>query len=93
MTEILTGERLEKLRGWIQPLDTEERRQRYLEGDFARPGLVKNLNRRYRWDLFYDAVNEQRYVELLGCQAAVVVLTDAHIETALRGIVPEVVPG
>lgn len=92
MTEI-TGERLEKLRGWIQPLDTEERRQRYLDGDFARPGLVTNLNRRYRWDLFYVAVDELRYAELIGCNDDGRLLTDAHIETALRGIVPEVVQG
>ena len=63
----------------IEPLDTPERRARYLAGDFPRANLVKDLDKRYRWDLFYEAkgqsiVYESHYFS-------------AHLDTALRHIV------
>jgi hypothetical protein len=77
---------LNTLRDAIAPLDTTERRERYhLAGDFPRANVVKDLDKRYRWDLFWEA----------GCLYVLsdepgrmpTDLSDAHIDTALRRIV------
>lgn len=70
------------LKAAIEPLDTAERRQVYREGKFARAELVKDLDTRYRWDLYWmvgglhgvlpDVTHDYK---------------DAHIDTALRRIV------
>jgi hypothetical protein len=70
---------LEALRNLLTPLDTPEIRQAYREGRFPRADRVKDLDTRYRWDLFYFA---RGYRVLPGD------LTDSHIDTALRRIVP-----
>ena len=70
------------MRERIAPLDTAERRSTYLRGDFPRSDAVQNLDRRYRWDLFYAA----RCQVVLGVNNGIL---GAHIETALRSIVPE----
>jgi len=62
----------------IAPLDTPERRTAYSEGRFPRSAAVKDINTRYRWDLFYAA----RAYDLLPDD-----VTNAHIDTALRHIV------
>lgn len=63
----------------IAPLDTQERRQRYLDGDFPRAFAVSDLDKRYRWDLFW-MVRPHLAVSLHG-------LKDNHIDTVLRKIV------
>ena len=75
----ITAEQLETMRSFIAPHDTDERRARYLAGDFPRAAAVQNLDTRYRWDLFYVAHIPWELLE--GCY-------DAHIETALKRIVP-----
>ena len=65
----------------IKPLDTPERRERYILGNFPRADRVKDLNKRYRWDLWWDT-DESRTL-FLGQG-----IHDAHIDTALRRIVP-----
>lgn len=76
----VSKDHLEKLSAAITPLDTDERRAAYRAGRFPRADRVNNLDKRYRWDLFWasDAISELsdgRYA-------------DAHIDTALRRIVP-----
>jgi len=56
---------------------------KYVAGDFPRADRCKDLNVRFRWDLFWaSGVSSEMY------QAD---LTDAHIDTALRKIVPDIV--
>lgn len=81
------------MRERIIPLDTETVRESYRAGRFPRADAVKDLDMRYRWDLFYAA----KCGELLdGERAGVIVrggvvssggVTSAHIDTALRRIV------
>lgn len=75
----VTPEQLEAMRQRIARLDTEPIRQAYRDGMFPRAGLVKDLDKRYRWDLFYasKASEVTRDSDL----------TMAHIDTALRKIV------
>ena len=63
----------------IHPLDTETVRDAYRRGDFPRAEMVKDLDRRYRWDLLWAAG---------GWRIIPNDVTDAHIDTALRKIVP-----
>ena len=54
----------------------------YSNGNFVRANLVKDLNKRYRWDLFWAATRfERSFREELSY------LQDSHIDTALRNIV------
>lgn len=71
------------LKAAIEPLDTELNRSWYRKGEFPRAELVKDLDTRYRWDLYWAAGGIHR------------ILPDtehsyktAHIDTALRRIVP-----
>ena len=57
-------EHLEFLRTAIVPLDTPGRRARYLAGDFTNAHKVKDLNKRYRWDLYWDATAGTHHNEL-----------------------------
>jgi hypothetical protein len=72
---------LDMLRGRIAPLDTEETRTAYRAGEFFRSDLVKDLDKRYRWDLFW-AAGGHRLLDALPPD-----VTDAHLDTALRRIV------
>jgi hypothetical protein len=70
----------------LAPLDTPERRARYLAGDYPRADLTRDLDRRYRWDLFWALPRQAR----IPITAAV--RTDASIDTALRLTVPPLSP-
>ena len=70
---------LETMRERIAPLDTPERRAIYLSGQFPRADAVKDLDVRYRWDLFYIV----KGYEIVGRGE----LTSDHIDTALRRVV------
>jgi hypothetical protein len=75
----------ERLEAAIAPLNTEHNRQMYREGKFPRAELVKDLDKRYRWDLFWASQRNDRvyyYVDVDGRS-----LNDTHIDTALRRIV------
>ena len=73
-------EHVEELRAAIAPVDTEERRATYRAGDFPRAGAVQDLDKRYRWDLLWIVgANYHHTTEGLSM---------AHIDTALRSIVP-----
>jgi len=55
---------------------------RYRNGQYPRADKTKDLNQRFRWDLFW-AVRHQFDVDLWSY------LLDEHIDTALRRIVPK----
>lgn len=63
----------------VTPLDTESARESYRTRRIPRGASVKDIDKRYRWDLFWAA----RGHELLSSEYA-----DSHIDTALRRIVP-----
>lgn len=78
----VSPEAFKRLQAAVEPLDTPERRARYLAGDFVNADRCKDLNMRYRWDLFWlvdrDAVFKEELKDL----------NDDHIDTALRRAVP-----
>lgn len=85
----VTSEHVATLRAAIAPLDTDERREFYREGRFRNADKVQDVNRRYRWDLMWVASSGRHQ------NAVRNVLwydepeyNDAHIDTALRAIVP-----
>lgn len=75
----------DKMRRLIEPFDTFENRECYRQGDFARADRVKDLNKRYRWDLFWaaNASNGHTFYQDLDVEQ----LNDAHVDTVLRSIV------
>ena len=89
----ISADIVDAMRERIAPLDTDDTRQAYREGRFPRADSVKDLDMRYRWDLFYAA----KCGELVdGDHAGAIVrggavvsgtITSAHIDTALRRIV------
>lgn len=81
MPKMKLRDHLDALREAIAPLDTAERRARYAARDIPRGDLVQDIDKRYRFDLFYAA----RAYTLLPDDVA-----DAHIDTALRRIVPAI---
>lgn len=80
-------EHLNILTNLIKPLDTPERRERYKQGDFPRADRVKDLNKRYRWDLYWDATVGDTHRSLR--DALWDYMDDTHHDTALRNIVPK----
>lgn len=67
----------------ITPLDTTERRELYRTGQFPRADQVRDLDKRYRWDLYWLVVrNGQSLPDSTDGY------NDAHIDTALRSLVP-----
>lgn len=77
-------EHLAKLKALIEPLDTEARRTQYLKGDFHNADKVRDLNKRYRWDLFWLADGKATTVKEM-----YVYMNDDHIDTALKSIVKD----
>ncbi|QXN74359.1 hypothetical protein SEA_CAFASSO_144 [Gordonia phage Cafasso] len=77
----MSPEHLEALRARIAPLDTPERRARYIAGRYPRAEHTKDLAMRYRWDLFHEVRGYQVWTVLDGYETE-------HIDTALRRIVP-----
>ena len=64
-----------------------EARNRYAAGQFPRAETTKDVNMRFRWDLAH-VVFRSNPGFLDGLYSY---LTDNHIDTALRAIVPDVV--
>jgi hypothetical protein len=82
----MKAEHFEALRAAIAPLDTPARREAYLSGRFPRAELVKDLDKRYRWDLLWGTTGSERVGFWSDLYAY---LNDDHIDTALRSIVPK----
>ena len=75
----------------VTPLDTASTRQQYRDRQIPRAEHVKDIDRRYRWDLLWAArngamagPNHLDLFELFSAEG----LEDSHIETALKAIVP-----
>lgn len=77
MAAKIAGAQLDAMRAGVAPLDTPDNRAAYREGRFARADRTRDVDMRYRWDLYWAS-----RVRLDGD------LTSAHIDTALRTIVP-----
>lgn len=79
----VTAEHLAEIRAAVEPLDLEEYRVRYRSRDIARADSVQDIDKRYRWDLYWFAVRQG---------ASLPDSTNgynmAHIDTALRAVVP-----
>lgn len=76
-----------QLREVISPLDTPERRQAYREGKYPRSEFTKDVNKRYRWDLIFAAGG--RFQQGNFMSELYKYLTDDHIYTALKKLVPD----
>lgn len=80
----IKAEHLQKLKVGIQRLDTPTQRHRYINGDFSRAAQTKDLDKRYRWDLYWAASRGDS-----GCHSELCAyLNDDHIDSALRSIIP-----
>lgn len=79
-------EQIDKLRNAIAPLDTQERRARYLRGDYPRSENTRDLDVRYAFDLLWEAIDagDLSYSDIEN-------LNDAQTATALRNVVPKLV--
>jgi len=77
----VTPTHLAVLRAAIAPLDTEEHRTAYRERRIPHADAVKDIDKRYRWDLYYAAARHGSLPDS----------TDGynmnHIDTALKAIV------
>ena len=69
----------------LAPLDTLENREKYARRDFPRADRCKDVNKRYRWDLWYQAG-----LSRFACDELYDYMNDDHIDTALRNIVATV---
>lgn len=68
----------------VEEMDTEGARSQYRSGDFPRADLVQDVNKRYRWDLYWAAARWHGSMP-----DSTNGYNDAHIYTALRRIVPD----
>lgn len=83
-------EHLEVLRKAIQPLDTDLRRNQYRRGDFPHSARVRDLSKRYRWDLLHASRLKLGDGKGMSGLPVYGYLDDTHIDTALRSIVPDI---
>lgn len=67
----------------VRPFDTPERRQQYLSGNFRNADSCRDLDKRYRWDLFYG-YHPTNFAGRMYQRG----MNDEHIETALRKFIP-----
>jgi hypothetical protein len=70
----------------IRPFDTAETRAPYIARDIPRADAVQDFDKRYRWDLLWYVRARNR--ELVDPIIMSGLYDDAHIDTALRKIVP-----
>jgi len=83
----VSKDHLRMIREAISPLDTDGIREAYRNGEFPRAGQVKDLDKRYRWDLYYAAIRRA-----WSLHDATHGYTMAHIDTALRAVVDPLYP-
>lgn len=81
----VSASHLEIMKSAISLYDTDETRARYKAMDIPRADSVKDINKRYRWDLYYHAA---RFMDNT--------MPDStngynmnHIDTALKAIVKQ----
>ncbi len=78
------------LQNVIRPLDTQERRIRYMTGKFPYSQGCRDVNMRYRWDLVYES--GIRFGDGRGMRGDLnlyAYLNDTHIDAALRSFIPQ----
>lgn len=81
-------EHLQALRDAIIPIDTHERRQKYLDNQFSYADRCKDRELRFRWDLLKDAgikIGDGKGMSGLPLYSY---LNDVHINTALKSFIP-----
>lgn len=83
-------EHFNRLAALITPLDTPALRHRYATGEFPNADRCRDLAMRYRWDLVWLAPTSERNPLFSDMYADN--LTDNHIDTALKRIVPTLHP-
>ena len=68
------------LRAHVGKYDRPELRERYRRGDFPRSDRVRDLDKRYRWDIWWAIFHDEREFadRLYGY------MNSDHIDTALR---------
>ena len=76
---------VDELRDLIEPFDTEDMRENYRLKKFPRAEQTRDVNKRYRWDLYW-AATDWHVRDSLGLAGPDI--SDSHIDTALRKIVP-----
>lgn len=79
----ITPEHFAALKALVGPADTPERRALYLAGKYHNADRTKDLDMRYRWDLYHATVKYDAWTKAVYEYA-----NDNHIDTALRAIVP-----
>ena len=81
----VTPEHLETIREAIAATgyaDDEAIRERYRRREIPRGSLVQDIDKRFRWDLYWAAARQSG-----GLPDSTEGYNDAHIDTALRSIV------
>jgi hypothetical protein len=85
----MTVEDYDKLCDVIVPQDKAGRRRQYFTRQFKNSAIVKDLDKRYRWDLLFFVPTSKREPLM---KELYTYLNDDHIDTALRAIVPALSP-
>lgn len=89
MTLKIRSADLQRLQAAIAPLDTSARRTAYLEGRFPRADSCQDVDKRYRWDLLWaSGLKLGDGMGMRGDLDLYAYLDDAHIDSALRHLVP-----
>ncbi len=83
----VTDKHFQILQDAISVHDTETVREQYRKGEFARADVTKDLNKRYRWDLYWYAVRVANYNGQMPMPDHNDGYTMDHLDTALRRIV------
>jgi hypothetical protein len=81
----VTEKDFETLKSAIEPENTEARRQAYRDRKIPRAESVRDINKRYRWDLYYHAASL-----VGGLPDSTSGYNMDHLDTALRKIVPDI---
>lgn len=68
----------------IKVWDIDKYRDAYRSGNFPRADTVKDINVRYRWDLYWAATKDNNIRDMVREEN----LLSDHIDTMLRRIVP-----
>lgn len=78
-----TAQQVEAIRQAVKALDTPELRAKYVARRIPRANTVRDISKRYRWDLYYLAISDGAisYDTLRD-------LNDSHVDTVLRAVVP-----
>ncbi len=79
------ADKFEQLKTWIESAETDEIREAYRSGNIPRADAVKDINKRYRWDLYWHVLNQHDRDHTW--REFTSELNDSHIDTALKRIV------